>query len=247
MEWFSEEANEAIVTFEISNKVYRVFGCPVVFPEIQETTNYFEEMPYLRWIYQLQLYSCCNYKNIENAEYYNSEDILIHANRIDPSDIKTVNLLLKLYMDGLWFGSHHLPEYILLNEREVNVLFNKVNHFIEKYESRIENVESILEDINYYNELYKSWFKYKGENRNISFMEWCKDNEKKYSWVKAYYYDRESVRIGESVLGAIAFITPEAYPHCLWEGKKITIQEGNKVVGYATVVKIFNELLRLVE
>lgn len=163
----------------------------IILPVIVEGVEH-EEMPYLRWIYQLQLYSCCNYKNIENIEYYNSEDILIHANRIDPSDIKTVNLLLKLYMDGLWFGSHHLPEYILINEREVNVLFDKVNHLIEKYESRIEDIRSTLEDIKYYNDLYKSWFKYKSQNRNISFLEWCKDNEKNYSWVKSYYYDKRN-------------------------------------------------------
>ena len=58
------------------------------------------------------------------------------------------------------------------------------------------------------------------------------------------YYDRDSVEFEESVLGVITFITPKAYPHCLWEGKKIIIQEGSKVVGYAVVVKIFNEFLR---
>lgn len=163
----------------------------IILPVIVEAVEH-EEMPHLRWIYQLQLYSCCNYKNIENIEYYNSEDILIHANGIDPSDIKTINLLLELYVDGLWFGSHHLPEYILINEKEVNVLINKVNHLIEKYESRIENKRSTLEDIKYYNDLYKSWFKYKSENRNISFLEWCKDNEKNYFWVKAYYYDKRN-------------------------------------------------------
>lgn len=60
-----------------------------------------------------------------------------------------------------------------------------------------------------------------------------------------HYYNKESVLPGESIIGTITFITPEAYPHCLWEGKKMNIQEGNKVVGYATVLKIFNELLRV--
>lgn len=59
------------------------------------------------------------------------------------------------------------------------------------------------------------------------------------------YYDVDVIEFGESALGSITFMTPEAYPHCLWEGKKITIQEGSKVVGYAIVVKIFNELLRI--
>ncbi|WP_051560522.1 hypothetical protein [Clostridium beijerinckii] len=31
MEWLSEEANEAIVSFQINNKVYKAFGCPVNF------------------------------------------------------------------------------------------------------------------------------------------------------------------------------------------------------------------------
>lgn len=61
------------------------------------------------------------------------------------------------------------------------------------------------------------------------------------------YYDKEFIPLGESQLGTITFITPEAYPNCLWEGKVINIQEGCRIVGYATVTKIFNELLRLIE
>lgn len=58
-----------------------------------------------------------------------------------------------------------------------------------------------------------------------------------------HYYDREKVELGEEVLGTITFITPEAYPNCLWIGKRITIQEGSHIVGYAKVTKIFNRLL----
>ncbi|GBG09389.1 hypothetical protein PAT3040_04033 [Paenibacillus agaridevorans] len=59
-----------------------------------------------------------------------------------------------------------------------------------------------------------------------------------------HYYDREIVQLGETVLGTISFITPENYPHCLWVGKIITIQEGSKVVGYADITKVFNQLLK---
>ena len=45
--------------------------------------------------------------------------------------------------------------------------------------------------------------------------------------------------------GTITFLSPEAYPHSLWIGKIINIQEGDRIVGYATIVKIFNPLLRL--
>jgi len=44
--------------------------------------------------------------------------------------------------------------------------------------------------------------------------------------------------------GTITFITPEAYPACLWAGKKINIQEASKIVGYATITRIMNPVLR---
>ncbi|MEW9936863.1 hypothetical protein AB2T96_08935 [Clostridium butyricum] len=148
-----------------------------------------DKMPYLRWIYQLQLYSCCNYRNIDNIEYYNSKDILIRANSIDPTDIKTVVLLIKVYMDRLWFGSHHLPEYILIEEKEVDSLLEKLEQLLDKYKDKLDKIKFILEDMKYYDDLYKSWFNYKSENANIKFIEWCENHNKTYSWVKSFYYD----------------------------------------------------------
>lgn len=58
-----------------------------------------------------------------------------------------------------------------------------------------------------------------------------------------HYYGVESVSPNGTANGTIKFITPEVYPHCLWLGKKISIQEGERVVGYATVTKIYNPLL----
>lgn len=58
-----------------------------------------------------------------------------------------------------------------------------------------------------------------------------------------HYYSVDSVPPNGNAKGTITFITPEVYPHCLWIGKKINIQEGARVVGEATVVKIFNPLL----
>ena len=58
------------------------------------------------------------------------------------------------------------------------------------------------------------------------------------------YYGVECIPNGESALGTITFITPEAYPHCLWEGKAINIQEGSNIVGRAVIIRIFNNLLK---
>lgn len=58
-----------------------------------------------------------------------------------------------------------------------------------------------------------------------------------------HYYQMNAVPPSGSAKGTITFLSPEAYPHCLWVGKKISIQEGARIVGYATIIKIFNSLL----
>lgn len=58
-----------------------------------------------------------------------------------------------------------------------------------------------------------------------------------------HYFEVNFVLPDGKAKGTITFISPEEYPHCLWVGKKINIQEGEHVVGYATVTKILNTLL----
>ncbi|RNB85531.1 hypothetical protein [Brevibacillus panacihumi] len=58
------------------------------------------------------------------------------------------------------------------------------------------------------------------------------------------YYGDAVAEPGKTVMGTITFLSPEAYPRTLWIGKKIRIQEGSRIVGYAEVTQIFNELLR---
>ena len=58
-----------------------------------------------------------------------------------------------------------------------------------------------------------------------------------------HYYEVDEVPPDGNAKGTITFITPEVYPSCLWIGKRINIQEGPKVIGYATILKIFNPIL----
>lgn len=59
-----------------------------------------------------------------------------------------------------------------------------------------------------------------------------------------HYYGACSIPPDGTAKGTITFLSPEAYPHCLWIGKKINIQEGERIVGYATITDIYNPLLR---
>ncbi len=59
-----------------------------------------------------------------------------------------------------------------------------------------------------------------------------------------HYYEVPEVLPNQTAKGTITFISPDSYPHSLWIGKQIRIQEGERVVGCATVVKIFNSILK---
>ena len=60
-----------------------------------------------------------------------------------------------------------------------------------------------------------------------------------------HYYGVESIPPNGTGMGTITFLSPELYPHCLWIGKIISIQEGARIVGYATIIQIYNKSLCL--
>lgn len=62
-----------------------------------------------------------------------------------------------------------------------------------------------------------------------------------------HYYDTECVYPNGNARGTISFICPEHYPACCWVGKRISIQEGGRVIGFATIVKVLNPILLLNE
>jgi translation elongation factor EF-Tu-like GTPase len=57
------------------------------------------------------------------------------------------------------------------------------------------------------------------------------------------YLDVVELVPGSSALVEVWFITPEAYPRCLWKGREITVHEGERAVGALKVVRIFSEIL----
>ena len=57
------------------------------------------------------------------------------------------------------------------------------------------------------------------------------------------FIDVERVSTGEKAKAEVWLITPEVYPHTLWEGRRIEVGEGGRLVGYATVLKVHNPLL----
>ncbi len=65
-----------------------------------------------------------------------------------------------------------------------------------------------------------------------------------YLTTGVHHYDGvPSVAPDGTARGTITFLSPSAYPHSLWSGKRIEMREGKRTVGYATVTKVLNPLL----
>lgn len=58
-----------------------------------------------------------------------------------------------------------------------------------------------------------------------------------------FLQNNDKIQYGESAIGYIKFITPEAYPHCLSVGDRIDFHAGKLKVGEIEVRKVFNKLL----
>lgn len=61
-----------------------------------------------------------------------------------------------------------------------------------------------------------------------------------------HYYSLQE-RNEQEIKGTITFLCPEHYPACLWVGKKLAMYEGATMVGYATITKIWNPVLKVEE
>jgi len=89
-------------------------------------------------------------------------------------------------------------------------------------------------------------FEFKGTRKNPVHSGYRPDHlifENYFACGRHEYYGEEVVQPDEKTYGTITFLAPENYPETLWVGKKIRICEGPKVVGYATIERIFNPYL----
>ncbi len=58
-----------------------------------------------------------------------------------------------------------------------------------------------------------------------------------------WFIDNDKAQPNEPTEAFVKFITPEAYPNCLESGMEIEIGEGNRVVGNAKILNVYNQKL----
>ncbi|MDI7816295.1 hypothetical protein QMM58_07970 [Clostridioides difficile] len=159
----------------------------LIFPIVKEAILN-EEMPFLRWGYQLDIPISLNG---EEYIYYSSENMLKDALKLDSKDIKSVELLLNKYIDELWFASHHLQESVILSTKaNIKYDLDEMDKLLTKYEENLDSYSEYLKEKTYYQELYNLWFQYDETNKDISFPEWLEVRGYNYSWCNVFYYKK---------------------------------------------------------
>ncbi|MER0283911.1 hypothetical protein ABRY17_08420 [Clostridioides difficile] len=159
----------------------------LIFPIVKEAILN-EEMPFLRWGYQLDIPISLNSKEYI---YYSSENMLKDALKLDSKDIKSVELLLNKYIDELWFASHHIQESVILSTKaNIKYDLDEMDKLLTKYEENLDSYSEYLKEKTYYQELYNLWFQYDETNKNISFPEWLEVRGYNYSWCNVFYYKK---------------------------------------------------------
>ncbi|MGO0901836.1 hypothetical protein ACYZFO_11165 [Clostridioides difficile] len=159
----------------------------LIFPIVKEAILN-EEMPFLRWGYQLDIPISLN---SEEYIYYSSENMLKDALKLDSKDIKSVELLLNKYIDELWFSSHHIQESVILSTKaNIKYDLDEMDKLLTKYEENLDSYSEYLKEKTYYQELYNLWFQYDETNKNISFPEWLEIRGYNYSWCNVFYYKK---------------------------------------------------------
>ncbi|CZR96021.1 MULTISPECIES: hypothetical protein [Clostridioides] len=159
----------------------------LIFPIVKEAILN-EEMPFLRWGYQLDIPISLNSKEYI---YYSSENMLKDALKLDSKDIKSVELLLNKYIDELWFASHHIQESVILSTKaNIKYDLDEMDKLLTKYEENLDSYSEYLKEKTYYQELYNLWFQYDETNKNISFPEWLEIRGYNYSWCNVFYYKK---------------------------------------------------------
>ncbi len=158
---------------------------PVLLPSIE-----MKKVPQLRWLYLISQGNLNCIKIIEEkVGAFNTADILNLANQIDPDDLNTVKLLMYFYLHELSFGSHHIPDGILIDKEYFDFIKAEMQKLISKYQDTDAVSQDFINAFNHYYELYNDWFYFHTNKQEITFEEWCIKQNKNYTWIKTYYYN----------------------------------------------------------
>lgn len=118
-------------------------------------------MPYLRWYYEL-------YRN-DKIGHEIAAELLLRAYHHEECDGRTVELVMKYWLNMLGFGAHHFPTVCCIQEEDYQ---QAMEHCLEILENH--DVAPVLRStVAYYRKLYGAWERYERSDREVDFLVCC--------------------------------------------------------------------------
>lgn len=137
------------------------------------------KMPQMRWAFEIFGHS---YNPHESG--YDTYHILEKAYMHELCDQKTVDLYFNEQIEKLWWGQHHFPEGCLITKDDFESIVRTANEILsEKYVK-----PSLIDDFEYYVELYYIYFAWQKNGGNDDFYELCDNKGIDYKKTLAIYY-----------------------------------------------------------
>ncbi len=150
----------------------------IIWEYLKEKCNQ-NEMPHLRWFYELFNGRYAAYK--DDAD---TVDFLKRAYAHKDCDEKTVEFYYRHFLDVLSYGAHHFPECCLIDKEEYEFVFEK----LKQISSEHAVPENLLQDADYFRKLYNAWESYLSENKKRPFEEYCADAGITFNEIITIYY-----------------------------------------------------------
>ena len=121
------------------------------------------------------------------ARYLGDHKSYEDAIAINPSNQRARHALACDCLYDLWYATHHLPDYFIGDEQQVKQIAGAAHGHITRLEDA-KRRELLSKELADEEQLLDDWIAFKGEGAE-DFDGWCGRKGRKYSWVKAYYYD----------------------------------------------------------
>lgn len=116
-----------------------------------------------------------------------NRDLLRTALISEPDNTTVKSLLGANYVYDLYYGAHHLPDSMIGDIAYVTSLINESSDFFDANSQVLH--KDLINEHSYYCQLYRDYIMWESGCFDFDFSTWCEKHNRKYSWVKSYYYE----------------------------------------------------------
>ncbi len=175
-DYFAKEFCERYLEIDYNLNIKHILKIEVLYPYLLKSLVK-KRMPEVRYLAQLGWDTQTRLEIIEilglEREINLYEVLLNIAYEKNPTDEKTLTLLLTHHFETLWYAKKGLPRELSLNLKLIKKSLDKLEKLLTNLNITYLNKE-VFSNFLYHKKLYDSWEHYIDSNSNINFDKWLK-------------------------------------------------------------------------